>query len=183
MGQAEPPEEYVSFCLRGIEDGRVWEGMVIVVLGRQVRAEQGRAGQSRDQDLRQHRKNTLENGPGPPQAKGPGPPATAEEGQPFALAQDDQSELAVGKPAEAYHELHAAESVTVGVGCALVQLCQLEFVVQSPLLLPCPRHWPPGPPDHEPEVGVFLPLVALKVACWDAVGVWPALAQPCAMTW
>ena len=107
-------------------------------------------------------------------------------GPPFALAQDDQSELAVGQPADAYHELHAAESVTVGVGCALVQLCQSEFVVQSPppVLLPYPRHGPPpGPPVHEPEVGMFLPLVALKVACWDAVGVWPALAQPCAMTW
>ena len=90
----------------------------------------------------------------------------------MALAQDDQSELAVGQPADAYHELHAAESEAVGVGCALVQLCQLEFVVQSPpLLLPCPpRHGPPSPPfpfpfHGPPEVGMFLPLVALKVAC------------------
>lgn len=134
-------------------------------------------GQSEARELIRQYRTTLENGPGPPKPKGNPPPTTAEVGRPFALAQDDHSELAVGQPADEYHELHAAESVTVGVGRALVQLCQSEFVVQSPL--PCPpRHGPPPP-----GVGIFLPLVALQEACWEAVGVWPALAQPCAMTW
>lgn len=132
-------------------------------------AKQGNLAIMMNSDSKPHWRENNEaksNRPGPPQAKGKGPPATAEVGQPFALAQDDQSELAVGQPADAYHELHAAESVTVGVGCSLVQLCQSEFVVQPPpVLLPCPRHGPPGPPVHGPEVGMFLPLVALKVAC------------------
>ena len=118
-------------------------------------------------------KATLENGPGPPKAKGNAPPLMAAEGRPFALAQEDHSELAVGQEADEAQELQAAASVTAGVGCALVQDCHSELVVQSP---PLPCHGPP-------EVGRFLPLVALKVACGDAVTVWPALAQPCAMTW
>jgi hypothetical protein len=111
--------------------------------------------------------------PGPPGKGKPAPTPTTEVGKPFALAQDDQSELAVGQPADAYHELHAAESLAVGVGCALVQLCQCEFVVHSPLLCP-PRHGLAPPID----VGRFLPLVALKLACWLAVGVCPAFAHP-----
>jgi len=79
---------------------------------------------------------TLENGPGPPKAKGKLPPLMAAEGRPFALAQDDQSELAVGQLAEEAQELQAAASVTVGLGFALVQDCHSELVVQSPPL-PC----------------------------------------------
>jgi hypothetical protein len=138
-------------------------GSANVKLGRGGRqSEEGSASRQAKQDessADSSNKQHLAHEPGPP-GKGKPPTPTTEVGKPFALAQDDQSELAVGQPADAYHELHAAESLAVGVGCALVQLCQSEFVVQSPLLCP-PRHGPVPPID----VGRFLPLVALKLAC------------------